>query len=91
MTSALERLAEFSGDATIADRDPHSPLSFSLITPEEEKETLERIYTYARGQRDAFSPLRPDGWPIRRYVSLLMFTVHQAYRVLNQFLRAVET
>jgi hypothetical protein len=82
MAFALERLADIAGNVTIAERNPRCPLSFSLTSPDVEEKNLERIYSYANGQRGALSPLRPDGWPIRRYACALMSFFHVDLRLL---------
>ena len=69
MRDGLARLAEFRSDKSILDRDPCSPLSFSCAPPDVVKRQDECIVTYSKGMRHAFSPLGPDGRPIRKYVS----------------------
>ena len=69
MRDGLARLAEFRSDKSILDRDPCSPLSFSCAPPDVVKRQDECIVTYSKGMRHAFSPLEPDGRPIRKYVS----------------------
>jgi hypothetical protein len=65
MVAALERLASLAGATNIAERDPTCPLSFSLISDEHAAHNMEKIYSYAKDQAIAFTPLRPDGWPKR--------------------------
>jgi hypothetical protein len=69
MQAALNRLAEFIGDPSIATRDPNSPLSFSSLKYEVSKSQSDTLLLYQKDQAKAFSPLRPDGRPIRRYVT----------------------
>ncbi|KAL7282046.1 hypothetical protein ACG7TL_003513 [Trametes sanguinea] len=67
MRMALAQLAEWQDDPSIADQDPLSPLSFSCVT-EEVRKSQDEIYTiYAEGTDTAFSPLAPDGRPLRKY------------------------
>ena len=66
MRSGLLRLAEFEGDPSIARRDPMSPLSFSRVTDEVFKSQEDTFKAYEKGQRRAFSPLSPNGRPIRK-------------------------
>ncbi|KII96006.1 hypothetical protein PLICRDRAFT_694103 [Plicaturopsis crispa FD-325 SS-3] len=67
MKMALELLATISGDASIATRDPWSPLSFSCVTPEVKKHQEEVLELYAKDLHKAFYPLGPDGRPLRKY------------------------
>ncbi|KAI9063425.1 alpha/beta-hydrolase, partial [Trametes sanguinea] len=67
MRMALAQLAEWQDDPSIADQDPLSPLSFSCVT-EEVRKSQDEIYSiYAEGTETAFSPLAPDGRPLRKY------------------------
>lgn len=70
MRSALAKLAHFRGDPSIAERTSLTPLSFSCTTAEVQKSQDETYQTYAKGERSAFSPLGPDGRPMRKYVCL---------------------
>ena len=66
MRMALAQLAEWQDDPSIADQDPLSPLSFSCVT-EEVKKSQEELYAiYQEGAQTAFSPLAPDGRPLRK-------------------------
>lgn len=67
MTRALADLANFVDNPSIAERDPRSPLSFSCVSPELERQQMESIYAFAEGQRDAFDPLAATGRPMRRW------------------------
>ncbi|KAI0260958.1 alpha/beta-hydrolase [Gloeopeniophorella convolvens] len=67
MKRSLARLADLSGDARIADRNPSSVMSFSLVTPEIERGQTEAFALFLKGMKQAFSPLRPDGRPQRRF------------------------
>ncbi|KAI0676767.1 Alpha/Beta hydrolase protein [Trametes maxima] len=67
MRMALAQLAEWREDASIADQDPLSPLSFSCVTDEVRKSQDELYAIYQDGVQTAFSPLAPDGRPLRKY------------------------
>lgn len=67
MKRALEDLADFVDDPSIADRDPRSSLSFSCCRPEVAQSQMDTIKNYAKSQKDAYNPLGPDGRPIRKY------------------------
>ncbi|EKM59592.1 uncharacterized protein PHACADRAFT_250189 [Phanerochaete carnosa HHB-10118-sp] len=67
MLAGLQRLADMKGDPTIANRDPLSPLSFSCVSPDTQKSQEEMVAKYISGQQAAFSPLGPDGRPMRRF------------------------
>ncbi|KAL1721334.1 hypothetical protein EV715DRAFT_271286 [Schizophyllum commune] len=66
MRAGLERLAAFVGDRSIADRDPRSAMSFSTVGPEVLKSQTEMLAHYSQGEDGVFSPLGPDGRPLRR-------------------------
>ena len=68
MGRALSRLAHLKDDSNIRMRDSTSPLSFSCLSPETEKRQTESIKEYAKDSHKAFSPLAPDGRPIRKTV-----------------------
>ncbi|EJF63051.1 alpha/beta-hydrolase [Dichomitus squalens LYAD-421 SS1] len=67
MRMALEQLSEYTDDPSIAERDPHSPLSFCCVTEEVRKSQEELNRIYSEGESSALSPLAPDGRPLRRY------------------------
>lgn len=67
MSSALAKLAELMDDPTIASRDPTSSLSFCCLDPDVIKSQTESILAYRKGEQEAFSPLGPNGRPIRNY------------------------
>ena len=71
MRAGLERLAAFVGDRSIADRDPRSAMSFSTVGPEVLKSQTEMLAHYSQGEDGVFSPLGPDGRPLRRWVGLI--------------------
>ena len=68
MKMALDQLAEFKNDPSISERDPLSPLSFCCVTDEVRKSQEELYQIYLEGQKQALSPLAPDGRPLRKYV-----------------------
>ena len=64
---ALTQLAEWREDPlSIADQDPLSPLSFLCVTEEARKSQDELYAIYQDGVQAAFSPLAPDGRPLRK-------------------------
>ncbi|KAF4574927.1 hypothetical protein EYR36_006279 [Pleurotus pulmonarius] len=67
MQQALNTLAELVGDETIRQRNPLSPLSFSGLSPEKVASQSETLAHYGALQKTAFTPLRPDGAPARKY------------------------
>lgn len=67
MKLALSELADIMEDPTIASRDPLSSLSFSCLPPEVAKTQTECLAQHRKGLGKAFSPLGPDGRPIRKY------------------------
>src|ERR1700722_3614715 len=67
MKEALARLAEFIGEPSIATRDPNSSLSFSCVTYETSKSQMEILWLYGTDETMGFSPLQPDGRPLRKY------------------------
>lgn len=69
MRAALAQLAEWEDDPALADQDPLSPLSFSCVTDEVRKSQDELYAIYQEGMHIAFSPLAPDGRPLRKCVS----------------------
>jgi hypothetical protein len=64
---ALEKLADLTGDSSIVERDPLSPMSFSRISVAVQRLQVENYMAAARGTRKAFSPLGSDGRPMRKY------------------------
>ena len=72
MRAGLERLAAFVGDRSIADRDPRSAMSFSTVGPEVLKSQTEMLAHYSQGEDGVFSPLGPDGRPLRRWVGFIV-------------------
>ncbi|KAG5645743.1 hypothetical protein DXG03_005280 [Asterophora parasitica] len=67
MKTALAYLAELMGDASIASRNPASSLSFSCLSQDVVKRQTDALREYRKGVHKAFSPLGPDGRPIRKY------------------------
>lgn len=66
MTSALLKLSELMGDPAIAERNPLSSMSFSCLAPDVAKSQLETVTFFGIDQWKAFSPLGPDGRPLRK-------------------------
>lgn len=66
MSVALARLAELMEDPNIATRDPMSSLSFCCLDPDAIKGQTETILTYRKGEQEAFTPLAPNGRPLRK-------------------------
>lgn len=69
MKLALLRLADIMGNAAISRRSPLSPISFSCLPQEIVQTQTDLLTQYRKGENQAFSPLGPDGKPIRRYVA----------------------
>lgn len=67
MAVALAQLAELMDDPSIAGRDPMSSLSFCCLDPDVIKSQTEAIMAFRIGEEEAFSPLGPNGRPIRKY------------------------
>lgn len=67
MKTALNDLAEITGDTTITSRDPLSSLSFSCLPPEIVKSQMDALQQYRNGLQKAISPLGSDGKPVRKY------------------------
>lgn len=72
MAAALDTLADLVGNSAIAERNSMSPLSFSLVSSDVETSQCNILKTFHRGQNTAFSPLGPDGRPVRKYVALVL-------------------
>ncbi|OCH95871.1 alpha/beta-hydrolase, partial [Obba rivulosa] len=67
MRAALHTLAELKDDWSIANRDPKSSMSFTCVTDEVRKSQDDTFKTYCKDERKAFSPLGPDGRPVRKF------------------------
>ncbi|EIM88148.1 alpha/beta-hydrolase [Stereum hirsutum FP-91666 SS1] len=67
MAAALETLADLVGNPAIAERNAMSPLSFSMVSLDVETSQCNILKTFHRGQNTAFSPLGPDGRPVRKF------------------------
>lgn len=65
MQEALNKLAELSGDRSVATRDPRSPVSFSLVSEEVRQFQLEALKQHVVTGLE-FSPLGHDGRPLRK-------------------------
>jgi hypothetical protein len=70
MQKALEKLASLMGRPEIAENDPMSPISFSCLSEEGVQRQTELMLRYAVERRTSFSPLGPDGRPLRKYGSV---------------------
>lgn len=66
MAAALSKLAQLTGDPSVALRDPFSSLSFSCLTPDVVQGQSESLTLYRKGEWAAFEPCGPNGRPIRR-------------------------
>ncbi|KIK65733.1 hypothetical protein GYMLUDRAFT_70812 [Collybiopsis luxurians FD-317 M1] len=67
MAVALGKLAQLTGDATIASRDPLCPMSFSCLTPDVIQAQTDSLNLYRKGECEAFNPCGPDGRATRRF------------------------
>jgi len=65
MREALDALAELTGDPSFSGKDSMCPLSFSCVSPEIGKIQVKSRESYAKDAAWAFSPLQPNGRPIR--------------------------
>lgn len=70
MREALDKLAEIMGRPEIADSNPLSPISFSCLSEEGVQRQAELLQKYAAEPKTSFSPLGPDGRPLRKYGSV---------------------
>lgn len=73
LQEALTKLSELVDDASIATRDPTSPLSFSCVSPEVLQSQNDVLRRQMLDEHLAFSPLGMDGRPRRRRVFFLVF------------------
>lgn len=69
MKKALSILADIVGDGSIASRDPLSSLSFCCLSPEIVKSQTDTLVQRRKGLNCVFSPLGPEGRPLRRCVT----------------------
>jgi predicted methyltransferase len=69
MRRALLRLAELTARPALAERDPASPLSFSMLPDADVALHEARLREYAEGMSAAFNPLGPGGRPMRKCVA----------------------
>jgi len=67
MQQALNKLSEIIGNPKIATRDPLCSLSFSCLTPEIAKTQADALALFGKDQATAYSPLRANGRPIRKF------------------------
>lgn len=66
ISHGLEILADLTGDASIAELDPLSPMSFSRISVAVRQLQVENYMAAAKDARKSFSPLGSDGRPMRK-------------------------
>src|ERR1700733_12329496 len=69
MKAALSTLAKIMGDESIANRDPMSSLSFCCLPADVVNNQMDALAQFRKRLKNVFSPLGPDGRPLRRYVS----------------------
>jgi hypothetical protein len=69
----LEILADLIDDPSIAERDAHSPMSFSRKSVAVQRLQVKNYMAAAKEARKAFSPLGSDGRPMRKCVERLFF------------------
>ncbi|KAF8631234.1 hypothetical protein AX15_002563 [Amanita polypyramis BW_CC] len=69
MKMALLKLAEIAKDTSIAKRNPSCPISFSCLSQRAVQTQIDLLAQYREGRQDAFSPVGPDGKPLRMYSS----------------------
>lgn len=86
MTTALQNLAKVSSNESIATRDPLSSLSFSCLPKDIVKTQEELITQYARNRHQAFSPLGPDGKPLRKYANQPLINITD-FDLVTDFLK----
>ncbi|KAF9649317.1 alpha/beta-hydrolase [Thelephora ganbajun] len=67
MREALDTLAELTGDPSFSEKDAMCSLNFSCVSPEICKIQVKSRESYAKDAAQAFSPLQPNGRPIRKY------------------------
>lgn len=92
MRTALERLAAFKVDSSFLSRDPKCPLSFSCVTEEIRRAQEGAVSAFAKGQRNAWSPLGMDGRPLRKWVLLYVIAaVELIVSTVTDFLREATT
>jgi hypothetical protein len=68
MKAALFALAKIMGDESIANRDPLSSLSFCCLSTDVVNSQMDTLAQFRKRLKNAFSPLGPDGRPLRRYI-----------------------
>ena len=71
MKLALSKLADIMKDSSIANRNPHSPISFSCLPQGVIQAQTDLLVQSRKGRQDAFSPVGSDGKPLRRYIITL--------------------
>lgn len=73
ISRGLEMLADLTGDPSIGELDPLSPMSFSRISVAVQQLQVENYMAAAKEARKSFSPLGSDGRPMRKWVGRLLF------------------
>ncbi|KAF9451996.1 alpha/beta-hydrolase [Macrolepiota fuliginosa MF-IS2] len=66
MQKALTQLAEITGRPEMANNDPLSSISFSCLSDEAVQRQTDLLKSYL-SKKTSFSPLGPDGKPLRKY------------------------
>lgn len=95
MQEALTNLADIVGRPEMTDNDPLSSMSFSCLSEEGIQRQTSILGKYALEKEPTFSPLGPDGRPLRKYecaarvhmllVSLTFFARYSEYRSKHWF------
>lgn len=67
MQDALANLADIVGRPGMVDNDPLSSMSFSCLSEEEIQRQTNILRKYVLEKEPVFSPLGPDGRPLRKY------------------------
>lgn len=81
MQEALTNLADIVGRPEMTDNDPLSSMSFSCLSEEGIQRQTSILGKYVLEKEPTFSPLGPDGRPLRRYES----ACSSAYSFVNIF------
>ncbi|KAJ6627415.1 alpha/beta-hydrolase [Mycena sp. CBHHK59/15] len=67
MKEALATLETLTGDASVRSRDPNSSLSFCCLSDDLIHQQTDSLVAYRKGESLSYSPLAPNGRPIRKY------------------------
>jgi hypothetical protein len=68
MQKALFKLADIMDQPDISTRNPLSSISFSCLNEPAIQRQAEMLREYTEDSENNFSPLGPDGRPLRKYV-----------------------